>query len=364
MKKGFSLNDMRHLATIEKIKTIVDIPNADKIECATIKDWKVVIEKDRYKIDELVIYFEIDSLLPVDNLAFDFLAKASKPKNAIIDDKEQIGYGYRVRTIKLRGQISQGLILPISLFPDIANKIKTDSTLYKVGTDVTEELGIVKYEKPIPANLAGVIKGSFPNFIPKTDEERVQNLGDVVNNIQGESFYISEKLDGSSVTIYKKDNILGVCSRNLELLDTPENTLWEIARKYNLSEILPDGYSIQGEIMGEDIQKNPLLLKGHELFIYNVFDIQNHSYLNYNDFINFCVRHDLKPVPIVNDTFTLNTNVDGLLELADDNSLLNTKVKREGIVIRPLIEKTVEINGILRRLSFKAISNKYLLKHE
>lgn len=352
---------MRQLATIQIVSEVQPIENADSIEKVKIKDWWVVSEKGNFKPNDFCVYFEIDSLLPVDNPAFEFLSKHTTPKTAIIDGEEHVGYGYRLKTIKLRGQISQGLALPLSsnVFP--ADRI---CETVKEGDDVTEMLKIEKYEPPIPAHLSGIVKGSFPGFLPKTDEERVQNLGGVVDKIQGEVLYITEKLDGSSVTIYKKDGVLGVCSRNLELMDTPENTLWEIARQYDLANILPDGYCIQGEIMGESIQKNTLKLKGHELYVFNVFKIDEHKFLDFNEFIKFCSDYKLKNVPIIDNGHNLDTGVEGLLKLADGQSLLNENAKREGIVLRPTVEKQVENDGVMMRLSFKVISNTYLLKNE
>ncbi len=351
---------MRQLASIQKIAEVLPIENADSIEKIRVKDWWCVAKKGELKEGDYCVYFEIDSLLPVGNPAFEFLAGSTKPKNVIIDGKEHVGYGYRLKTIKLRGQISQGLALPLSsnVFGD-----RIYETVQE-GDDVTEMLKIEKYEQPIPANLAGKIKGRRPNFIPKTDEERVQNFGETIDKLQGETFYITEKLDGSSSSFFKKDGELGVCSRNLELLDTPENTLWEIARKYHLANVLPDGYCIQGEIVGQGIQKNHLLLDKQDLFVFNVYNIDEHRYLNFDEFVDFCAQRNLQTVPVVNSSFILNTNVEGLLELADAPSVINENTKREGIVFRPLVEKEVENDGVMMRLSFKAISNQYLLKNE
>ena len=352
---------MRQLATIQLIAEVLPIENADSIEKVRVKDWWCVVIKDAFKVGDFCVYFEIDSLLPIDNPAFEFMAKGNKPKDVIIDGVEHAAYGYRLKTIKLRGQISQGLALPLSsnVFSGENIGIRVDE-----GMDVTEMLRIVKYEPPIPAHLSGVVKGAFPGFIPKTDEERVQNLGEVVNKIQGVTFYITEKLDGSSATFYKRDGELGVCSRNLELKDTPENTIWEIARRYNLAEVLPDGYAIQGEIIGESIQKNPLKQQKQELYVYNVFMIDEHKYMNYTDFIDFCEEKNLLTVPVVHPSYVLDTDVEGLLRLADASSSLNSNVKREGIVFRSIEEKEMEHDGVMMRLSFKAISNEYLLKNE
>ncbi len=210
----------RKLASVRVINDIQKIPEADMIELAIVDGWKVVVAKNvGHKIGDMVIYCEIDSFLPIKE-EFEFLRKSSYKK---MGDQE----GFRLKTIKLRGQVSQGLILPISVLNP------TDTNIYVTpfeGLDVTEMLGIVKYEPPIPAELAGKVKGLFPSFIRKTDEERIQNLASEyelfkTQNKEGVKFYVTEKLDGSSATYYFKDGIFGVCSRNLELLETEGNTL-------------------------------------------------------------------------------------------------------------------------------------------
>lgn len=352
---------MRHLATIQQIADVQPIEGADSIEKVQVKGWWCVAKKEEFKVGDKCVYFEIDSLLPTYNTAFDFLAKGSKPKTMVVEGKEFIGY--RLRTIKLRGQISQGLALPLTTF------FNSKSELYKNHEndyDVSEMLGIIKYEAPIPAQLQGKVKGNFPSYIPKTDEERVQNLGAMLMLQQFNHFYITEKLDGSSATFYRHTTTadgdhFGVCSRNLELLDTPENTLWNLARKYKLNEILPLGYAVQGEVVGDGIQNNPLKIQGHDLFIYNVYNIMEAKYLNYKDFVNFCDMYGLRHVPVLNEDFLLETNVDGLLKMADGKSVLCPTTDREGIVLRPLEEQREMMNGVEGRLSFKVISNVFLL---
>lgn len=356
---------MRKLATIQRILDIQPIENADKIVKVKVKDWWVVTQKENFKIGDFCVYFEIDSLLPSDNNAFSFLSSGNKEKTVLIDGKEH--KGYRLRTIRLRGQISQGLVLPISdrtLFPT-----KNWADTVKEGDDVTDILNVVKYEEPIPANLAGKIKGKFPGFLRKTDEERVQNLGDLIENLKKDTihYYISEKLDGSSSTFYKKDGELGVCSRNLELLETDDNTLWKIANILDLKNKLPEGFAIQGELIGPGIQKNPLKRSEIELYVFNVYRfLDENRYLNYNELKEFCEKYGLNIVPIINEDITIeeNDNVDTFLKYAEGASMLNNDKQREGIVIRPLNEMVAEFpDGSINRLSFKAISNEYLLNN-
>lgn len=352
---------MRQLATIQQIAEKKPIEGADAIEAVRVKDWWCVAKKGEFSEGDLCVYFEIDSLLPVENETFAFLARGSKTKTMVIEGKTYTGY--RLKTIKLRGQISQGLALPLSsMFHSKARLYET----HDIGHDVSEMLNIVKYEPPIPAQLMGKIKGQRPSYIPKTDEERVQNLGELVSKHQGAHFYITEKLDGSSATFFRHTTTadgdhFGVCSRNLELLETEGNTFWAIARKYNLVEKIPNGYAIQGELVGEGIQNNPLKMKGHDVYVYNVYNIVESRFLNLSELIPFVENIGMKTVPVLLSDYVLETDVEGLLEFAEGKSVIFPEAEREGVVLRPLKESLEVIQGTLQRFSFKAISNKYLL---
>jgi RNA ligase (TIGR02306 family) len=336
----------RKLATVKRITVLRPIENADMIELASIGGWNVVVAKNvGHKVGDLVIYCEIDSFLPVRE-EFEFLRKSSYKK---MGDQE----GFRLKTIRLRGQVSQGLILPMSVFGDFG------WTAYE-GLDVTERLGIVKYEPPIPAELAGKVKGGFPSFIPKTDEERVQNLTSEYDGWRFQSkhqFYVTEKLDGSSATFYFKDGVFGVCSRNLELLETEGNTFWKVARQLKLEEWLgthETNYSIQGELIGESVQGNPYKIKGQTVRFYNAFNIDTQEYLGFPDFIKLIDSMGLETVPVLDINFMLPDTVEELLKYADAKSALNPNFDREGVVIR----------SFDRTISFKVISNKFLLNEK
>lgn len=344
----------RKLVTIQQIEELKSISGADKIDTARIKGWWVVVQKDQFKVGDEVIYYEIDSFLPL-RPEYDFLLKGGKPKKMIYDGKEI--EGIRLRTVKLRGQLSQGLIMPMDVLTRHIVATDEDGNIMKapeVGDDITDIMGVKKYEAPIPACLAGKVKGSFPSFIPKTDEERIQNFSGVLNN-----FYVSEKLDGSSVSYFKKDGEFGVCSRNLELAEG-DTTQWRIARELDLENKLPDGFAIQGELIGQGINKNLYKLNGQEVYFFNTYNIKSGVYLNYEDFIGFCNSLGLKTVPIIDDNFSLLKTVDEFLEYAEGKSKLNSDVEREGVVVRPKME--MQYCG--QRLSFKIISNRFLLKNE
>jgi RNA ligase (TIGR02306 family) len=339
----------RKLATVRIITDIKPIEGADMIELATVGGWNVVVAKNvGHKIGDKVVYCEIDSFLPIRE-EFEFLRKSSYKK---MDDQE----GFRLKTIRLRGQLSQGLILPISVVP-IA-QFATGHDLPE-GLDVTEMLGIVKYEPPIPAELSGKVKGGFPSFLRKTDEERIQNLVKEYEEYKLTSqhqFYMTEKLDGSSATFYMNDGVFGVCSRNLELLETEGNTFWKVARELDLENKLKDKGNIclQGELIGEGIQGNPYKIKGQTVHFFNGFDIDTQTRMNINDFLILLDDLELLSVPVLDVAFLLPDTVEGMLKLAEDKSRLNKLTEREGVVVRSL-DNTI---------SFKAISNKFLLSEK
>jgi RNA ligase (TIGR02306 family) len=348
------MENLRKLASIRTISDILPIAGADMIELAIVDGWNVVVAKEAgHQIGNKVVYCEIDSFLPVEP-EFEFLRKTSFKKMNEVE-------GFRLKTIKLRGQISQGLILSL---PDAINVIKRrqfhiDSELISVGLDVTELLGIQKYEPPIPADLAGKVKGLFPSFLRKTDEERIQNLKTEYEEwrTSGKTFYVTEKLDGSSATFYIKDDVFGVCSRNLELLETEGNTFWQVARELDLETKMRNfggDFSLQGELIGNGIQGNPYKITGQSVRFFNVFDIESSEYLSLHQFKFITNTLGLETVPVLNEDFTLPKEVDELLSYAENKSVLNPQFDREGVVIR----------STDRTVSFKCISNKFLLKEK
>lgn len=281
---------MRQLASIRRIDAIDPIPNADAIDVASIGGWKVVIKKGEFNVGDLCIYFEIDSFLP-DVEQFSFLRDKKS-----LDGRE----GYRLRTVKLRKQLSQGLALPLGAFPQFAG------ILIEAGDDVTDLLNVVKWERPIPADLAGQVYGDFPGFIRRTDEERIQNIPlEVLWGWAETEFYETLKIDGSSMTVYVKDDNeyylvdgtdeqmahpivhVGVCSRNLEWKENPHQASWKIALHYELKERLlkymreyDHAIALQGELHGPGIQKNPLKLKSVDFKLFNIYDIRAGRYMS------------------------------------------------------------------------------------
>ena len=348
----------RNLATIRRIKEIKPIEGADAIELAVVNGWQVVVAKNAgHQVGDLVVYCEIDSFLPTEP-EFEFLRKSSYKK---MGDQE----GFRLRTIKLRGQVSQGLIIPLKDAYSLYKRSTPNLDMqWFEGLDVTEMIGIVKYEPPIPAHLAGKVKGSFPSFLRKTDEERIQNLEKEYTEWTLSSkhqFYATEKLDGSSFTCYIKNGEFGVCSRNMDLLETEDNTFWTVARKLDLENKLRSfGKNIcfQGEMVGSGIQGNHYNMKDQTVFFYNIFIIDEREYVGYDEFRNMLFDLDLACVPVLSYPFNFPSDpetaiptVSALLRSSEGKSILNDKVEREGLVIRSMD----------RTISFKAISNKFLL---
>ena len=334
----------RKLASIQVISDLQPIPDADLIEVATINSWKLVVKKGEFKVGNLAIYCEIDSFLPIKE-EFEFLRKSSYKK---MGEQE----GFRLKTIKLRGQVSQGLLMPLSMLP---KSFLDDSCTEYIGMDVTEVLGIVKYEPPIPAELQGKVKGNFPSFIPKTDEERIQNMTTAYGFMRDKTYYETEKLDGSSATYYINDGVFGVCSRNLDLLETEDNSFWRAARELDLENkllSLNGNYAVQGELIGEGIQGNPYKIKGQVVRFFNAYDIAAQKYFTYSDFCHLINELSLTSVPILNDNLTLPNTIDELLKQAEGKSALCDTAEREGVVIR----------SHDRTVSFKVISNTFLLK--
>jgi RNA ligase (TIGR02306 family) len=338
---------MRKLATIQIIKDLRPISGADSIEVASILGWNVVVKKGEFKVGEKVVYCEIDSILP-DRPEFDFL------KNR----------GMRIKTIRLRGQVSQGICFPLIVLPLPNQDLPEDY-------DVTQILGVIKYEPAIPACLSGIAKGKFPSFIPKTDETRVQVLQKVLDKYKGMECYVTEKLDGSSATYYIRDGEFGVCSRNLELLEDNENTFWKVARELDIQNKLRSigrNIALQGELIGEGIQGNKLKIKGHTVRFFNAFDIDKFEYLNFFDFSELINNKlDLFTVPIIEHKYLLENDIDWIVSKATIKSDLCQDVWAEGIVIRPYEEKIDLLlsnenfnNG---RLTFKAINPEFLLKY-
>lgn len=358
----------RKMASIREIEEIKAIDGADSIEAARIGGWYVVVKKsDNYNVNDKVIYCEIDSWVPTSVAPF-----LTKPEHF---PKEYNGIkGERLRTVKLRGQLSQGLILPLSIMGDEYYKDRSERGLKncwvkpigdtfigatdEIGADVSQYLGISKWELPEVKHADA--KGNFPHFFPKTDQERIQNCFKDVKRQDNQLYYVEEKIDGSSHSAYLYDGAFGVCSRNLELKDS-DNTFWNNARNYKLEEILrSEGKNlvIQSEQIGTGINGNIYGLNGFALVTFDIFDIDKQKYYSTEERNLFCKKHNLTIPPVVSESFDVQSveQVQTLLEYADGDTKVqgSKKTAREGLIFRSHSDK---------RFTFKAISNKWLLKH-
>lgn len=354
---------IRKLASIQRILSIGPIEGADAIEVATVNSWKVVVKKGEFKVGDLVIYCEVDSWIPTELAPF--LSKGKEPR-----EYEGIK-GEQLRTVKLRGQVSQGLILPtitdrtgtyIMIYDDWETGNGEYSVTVTEGMDVTNDLGIVKYEPPVPAQLAGVVKGSWPSSVPKTDEERIQNLTNEWPELAKAKWELTEKLEGSSMTVGRINGEFLVCSRNLNLKETEGNTLWAVARKHGIEQKMIraelDNFVIQGELIGEGVQGNHYKIKVQEFYVYSMYDIEAGEYVSSKHRTMIVESMGLPHVPVIafsahlRDTLGI-TSIEDVLKFADRKSKLNPNVLAEGVVFK-------EIDG---QRHWKAVSNEYLLKH-
>ena len=333
----------RKLASIQRIAEIKDIPDADLIQAYRVGGWWVVGKKDEFVVGSLVTYLEIDSFVPHELASF--LSKGKEPR-------EYMGIkGERLKTVRLKKQISQGLILPLP-------KVLPGLFEFTEGEDLTEALGIIKWEAPeefIPANA----NGNFPSFIPKTDQQRVQNLSREFNEwlTDGSVWQKSEKIDGSSMTVFVNADNSGVCSRNLELLEDENNTYWKMTKKYKLIETLRStgrNLAFQGEIYGQGINGNLYGLDDQRFALYAIYDIDAQCYLPPDQAYRTALVLGVPHVPHEGNLSLgeFYSTMQELIDDADGMSCVNTKAIREGYVLKNL--ETGE--------SFKVIGASYLLK--
>lgn len=332
---------MKKLATIERITEFKKHPNADRLNLIKVKGWQCVTA-ETYNVGDLVIYIQIDTTVPRTEWS-KFLFKD--------DSKER----ERIRTIKLRGMISQGLCLPLDVLNFVTN---ATARALSEGMDVTELLDIRKYEKPQPKSQDAL--GPFPTeLVAKTDEERLQNVPEVLDELRGKPYVITKKMDGTSGTFIKHNGQIRVCSRNMELKDG-NNHYWNMVRKYKLDEVMEEGDVIQAEIIGPGIQKNHSGEAEVNMTVFNYGKVEGRAYSDDADLKEYCASKGLIMVNVVERGVSFDYTLEELLEKADTIKYTNGS-QCEGIVIRPQKERFSET--LQGRLSFKVISNKFAVKH-
>jgi len=338
----------RKLASVQYVHHVTPIEGADQIECIHVLGWQCVAKKGEFQVGNLCVYFEVDSFLPIEE-KFEFLRKGSYKKN------DFMGEGFRLKSRRIRGQISQGLALPLDILPEDRE--------YQIGEDVSILLGVRKWEEEEKVSTDASIKGGFPHGIPKTDELRVQSEPKLIKALYGKPYYITTKMDGTSVTMYWKDGNFGVCSRNYELQDDGKNAFWKFAKEIGLEERLRaadfDDVAIQGEFCGAGIQKNPLALRKPEWYVFTMIDLHTGGRYNLQRMQEACEKLNLSMVPLeeTGESFSY-VDVDSLLERAKGK--YPSGRNKEGIVIRPITPEYSPITG--GPLSMKVINNDYLLK--
>lgn len=391
---------MRQLATVQTITDIQPIPDADAIEVASVLGWKVVIKKGEFNIGDRIVYCEVDSIMP-ERPEFEFLRPVK----------------FRVKTRRMRGQISQGIVFPLSVLTTTPKSIENKHVIVGMhgselkilyqpeiefeldsndepnagpftmvltdGLDVTDFLGVIKYDIPeedtgLTVNGQGgrsAMKRGFPNWIPKTDETRIQSVPRVLEDAVGTGIYITEKLDGSSYTCFLKDNEFGVCSRNQEKKEIPTCHFWEATRRLGIEEKLREykqktgiELALQGELVGPGIQKNKYGLVERSIYFFNAFKVATGSFVDYAELLNIVLDLDVNLVPLL---FLKSgtkigdpgfSTVDDFIKLSTmKTNLYPQSVWAEGIVVRPLVEST---HRKLGRFSFKAINPEFLLKYD
>ncbi|MDR1322245.1 MAG: 2'-5' RNA ligase [Gracilibacteraceae bacterium] len=333
---------MRALVTIQKAGEITVIPNSDFLEAVRIMGWQCVAKKGEFTAGELGVYFEVDSFLPLDS-RYEFLRASS------YRDNEYNGQGFRIRTMKMRGQLSQGLFLHLSLFPELEGCGE--------GEDVTEKLGVRKWQIPETAGGGGTIIGERPFGIPASDEVRVQSAPELLDALRGRPYYITTKMDGTSGIVYYIDGKIGCCSRNKEIKDEADALYWLPVYRYGLREKLAaygKDIVLTGEICGPGIQKNRLRLSALEWYVFDVMDWDSRSYVSYDRMLEICAALELPAVPLEERGDSFSYTQEELLEKA--RGKYPGGLDKEGIVVRD--------SRSPKDISFKALNNDALLKEK
>lgn len=334
------------LATIEQIIKIEPIPNADSIELATVLGWDVVISKGKFNIGDLCIYIPIDTLVDTSRPWFSFLSKDLTYKPI------------RIKSTKIRGVWSQGLILPFC--SDIKNCIQ----IQEIGVDIGDIIGVSKYYKDICQLVQ--TKSTNPNtmiefptdIIAKTDEDNLKSKPKLINELKGKKLYITKKLDGSSMTIIYLNNKFFVCSRNYIL--EPESQMYQFVDKTgifsNISVNINYNIAIQGEFCGPKINSNKLKLSTYKFYVFNVKNLDTNEYFGLNELKELTKKLNLDFVEVL-EIFDYDDSWDVKKFQEYSNQIKYGNEVGEGIVIRPV--RPVWSKILNKFLSCKVINQNY-----
>lgn len=355
---------MRKLATLQTITDIQPIPKADKIEVLSVLGWKIVAQKGVHNIGDKIVYFEVDSFLPVIP-EFEFLRAWCYREN------ELVGEGFRIKTMCLRGQVSQGMVLPLSV---VSNLTSLDLSNLSNGYDLTAELNVKQWEIPTVFDSRGVALVGTPSDLVTPDQTRIQSIFDDMKRngaFDIGTYEMSLKLDGSAMRVFCINGKTGVCNKSRLLEKVPEyefgmNSWIDTADTYKLVDIVKTMSSelgmnleIQGELVGPGIQGNRDKHKNHMFYVYDIVDSDTRKKLPPLETYKLCLKYKLDHIPILKHEFDLShITLDELLELADNPPNYDGETWNkipEGIVLKCNVDTSKH---------FKVISNKYLLKCE
>jgi RNA ligase (TIGR02306 family) len=339
---------MRKLASIQVVNAVEPIEGADKVERIRVLGWYLVAGKGDFRVGDLCVYCEIDSLMP------------ERPEFMFLKERCQMV----IRTAVLAKQVSQGIAFPLS----VLDGHMPHNIVPMEGDDVTGYLGVVKYEPELPAELVGKAKGPFPGHISKTEEVRVQNAEPVLARHNGRMMHATEKIHGQSETVYLRDGEFGVCMHGVDLLETEGNPFWIAARLANLEDkfrhyrrLKGMELTVQAELAGPGVPHNYLGLKEPTLFVFNIFDNLKSRHLDFLELLTVAGELELTIAPVVERFVMQGHTVDEFVRMATRMSKVNPSVRAEGIVIRPDEETNDPMIG---RLSIKAINPEFLLQKE
>ena len=341
---------MRSLATIQKVSNIKPIEGADAIELVFIKGWQCVAKKGEFKRGTLCVFFEVDSYLPIE-ARYEFLRRTSYRNN------EYMGEGFRIKTMMMRGELSQGLVLPVTEFPEL---------IAEQGINVTDLLGIRKWEIPESVSSSGIEIGNKPFGIPTTDETRLQSMPEFLEAFHNRPYYITTKMDGTSCTVYCYDGNVGVCGRNYEYKeDITTCAMWAWIDKHGIKDNLlelGEDIAVQGEFCGAGIQKNRLKLMEPNLYVFDVIKLfgSGGKKAGLIELQSYCERLGLDMVPVEETGDYFNYSLEELLEKA--RGKYQSGLDKEGIVVRT--QQSGHNSTVNHKMSFKVLNNDFLKKEK
>jgi RNA ligase (TIGR02306 family) len=342
----------RSLATVATIESLHPIEGADAILRARVRGWDTVVRLGEVAQGDAVVYFEVDSHLDTSQERFAFLAPMGLRTN------EDGFTGHVVKTVRLRGQFSQGFALPLAQFPEADGFLE--------GDDVTEALGIIKWDPKLPDELGGTARGFLPSYVPRTSEVRIQNDAHILADSGISDWVATEKLDGESMTIWTDGaDDYGVSGRTIDLVEDDNNVKWKLAKTTDLLRQLRNftdaGHRvvIQGEAYGLGIKKNPLRLDAPRFSVFSFYidGVEMPRSVWPGWLRMYATPIHALPFPTNSDQALLQ--VEGLM------SRVNFTRKAEGIVWRSLTQTEIVFSdGRVQRASVKVVSNSYAMKND